>query len=193
MFVAITRYQALTEADAKHYTAIAPAIDYLILRTPMDTKSLVHWVNQALAHGFPKDKLMIHSDEKVLAQCHLTGIHFRESDPRAARYKQQHPDVIVSQATHHATSIQQASNDQLDFVLFGHLFNTASKPGQAPRSETEIQAALDIQDIPIIALGGINTKTINQVPSGFSGIAAISLFATQNLTTLTDLRKAWHK
>ena len=53
-------------------------------------------------------------------------------DTLAFDYKAQHPDVEVSMSTHTINSVKQAYQHQLDYVFYGHIFTTASKPNQQP-------------------------------------------------------------
>ena len=47
--------------------------------------------------------------------------------------------------------VAEAAQRGLDFVLFSHIFETKSKPGLAPRTTDEINAALQY-DIPVVPL-----------------------------------------
>ena len=51
-------------------------------------------------------------------------------DTLAFDYKAQHPDVEVSMSTHTINSVKQAYQHQLDYVFYGHIFTTASKPNR---------------------------------------------------------------
>ncbi len=185
MWVAISK-QTITPELIKQYAAIEPVIDQLILRTR--PKEQVKAIEALLKNDFPKDKITVHSDIEVLNRFNLTHIHFKEMDERAFHLKQTHPDLCVSMSTHSQASAQAAKRHHLDYVLFGHLFETASKPGLPPRTQEEIDSVLTV-DIPVIALGGINFDTLSEVPQGFSGIAAISLFAHHDLHTLSSLKE----
>lgn len=121
---------------------------------------------------------------------HLRAIHFKESAEELKPFVDTHPNIRVSQSTHSATTIQRAANLGLDFVLYGHIFPTQSKPGLAPRTAEEIRAAV-AQPIPVVALGGIALTNISQLPKGFAGIAAISLFENVTTSEMKALRKEW--
>src|SRR5699024_7465527 len=95
-----------------------------------------------------------------------------------------------SMSTHSARAIEVCDANGLDFILFGHIFETTSKKGLPPRSDKEIADALAF-DIPVIALGGINERTVQQLPKGFSGIAAISYFMDADPAEIKALRKDW--
>ncbi len=188
VWVAITPNE-LTETIMSHYVEIAPVIDCLIVRTNQATQAAD--IQGLLDAGFPKDKITAHSNINVLENFDLQRIHFKEMDVRAFDFKRSHPEVCVSMSTHHKETIQQAKAHDLDYVLFGHLFKTRSKPGVPPRTLSEITDALKV-NMPIIALGGINKETRTQVPQGFSGIAAISFFLQQDLHTLRTIKEGEH-
>ena len=78
-----------------------------------------------IAAGFPKDKIIIHSDVDLLESLTLKRLHCREMDTLAFDYKAQHPDVEVSMSTHTINSVKQAYQHQLDYVFYGHIFTTA--------------------------------------------------------------------
>ncbi|WP_251517119.1 MULTISPECIES: thiamine phosphate synthase [Staphylococcus] len=190
MFIAITPYKVLNEHDIEHYRRIEQDIDFLMIRTPMEVELLVEWIEQLKLNYFPINKIIIHSDIDVLERCELWAIHFKEQDARIAQFKQDNPNVQVSASTHYETSVGEAQSLGLDFVLFSHIFETGSKPGQPPRTDQEISSVLKY-DIPIIALGGINSKTLKHLPQGFSGIAGISIFDKAHEDELSALKEVW--
>ncbi len=192
IFIAITKYKDLTNDDVQHFLDISDGIDGLLFRTPMSSSDLSSFLKSLIEKGFPKSKIIIHSDVHLLEQLHLSHIHFREMDEDAFSYKSTHPEIEVSMSTHSIESVKAAYEHDLDYVFFGHIFKTPSKPNQLPRSKAEIQRVLEIP-IPIYAIGGITEKTIPQLPHGFKGICAISFFMNASLQQIELLRKEWLK
>lgn len=192
IFIAITKYKDLTNDDVQHFLDISDGIDGLLFRTPMSSSDLSSFLTSLIEKGFPKSKIIIHSDVHLLEQLHLSHIHFREMDEDAFSYKSIHPEIEVSMSTHSIESVKAAYEHDLDYVFFGHIFKTPSKPNQLPRSKAEIQCVLEIP-IPIYAIGGITEKTIPQLPHGFKGICAISFFMNASLQQIELLRKEWLK
>ncbi len=190
LFIAITPYQDLSKSHIKHYCEIEGVIDYLLIRVPMNTEEVIQWVHELIKNEFPKDKIIIHSDINVIIQCDLSSIHFRENDPYIEEVQASYPDIQVSMSTHHKDAIANAKYLGLDFVLFGHVFETPSKPQQTPRAKSEVEEALQI-DIPIIAIGGINQHTLSSLPNGFSGIAGISIFNQYSKEKLINMKEVW--
>ena len=67
----------------------------------------------------------------------------------------------------------------LDYLLFGTVFETASKPGLAPTGISGLAEAVNAAGrLPVLAVGGVTLETIGQLPAtGCSGFAAIGQFA----------------
>ena len=190
MFIAITQYKHLTTNDIVHYKEIMDIYNYLILRTPMQSSDLQQWIEQAIHFGLDKEKLCIHNDIILLERCNLKSIHFSDMHQDSFQYKAKHPNKIVSMSTHSDSSVAYAESQGFDYVLFGHIFSTSSKPNQPPRTLTEIQSALKY-DIDVVALGGINSSSLQHLPKGFSGIAGISLFSLSTKKQLERLIEEW--
>lgn len=192
MFVAITYYRSPDSKDIIHFINIASNIDYLLIRTPMPDKTTATFLDALIHAGFPKEKILIHSSIDLLEAFNLHAIHFREGDDEAFHYKHHHPEISVSMSAHFVHTIEMAQLNGLDFVLFGHIFESASKKNRPPRSKQEVSEALSFE-IPVIALGGINARTIHELPKGFSGVAAISYFMDTDYLKLEQFRKEWER
>lgn len=190
MFIAVTPYKDLDDEDLNHYIVISEEIDLLLLRVPMTRDDICWAIDYLLASGFPRTKLMIHSDIGILEKYHLSYIHFREQDMQAFEYKKCHPHIFVSMSTHSVESVKLARDGCLDFVFFGHVFETRSKCGLEPRSAKEIEDAISVA-IPVYAIGGIDPYSIKLLPHGFDGICAISFFRDHSLRDIQLLREEW--
>ncbi|WP_426355956.1 thiamine phosphate synthase [Mammaliicoccus sciuri] len=190
MFIAVTPYKDLDVDDLEHYIEIAEEIDLLLLRVPMTHDDLYWTLDYLLANGFSQTKLMIHSDMTILEKYDLNFIHFREDDVQAFEFKKLHPHISVSMSTHSVESVKRAREWSLDFIFFGHVFESRSKYGLKPRSYKEIKDAVSI-DIPVYAIGGIDTHSIKSLPHGFEGVCAISFFRDRSSREIQLLREEW--
>lgn len=173
MIIVITPYVVLDDWHIKRLCVIENRIAGVIIRTPMNRHALKQWLIRLLANDFPKSKVIIHTDIALAAELGISNVHFKEGDQRAASLKQAHPHYQVSMSTHSAAMVRNAKAQQLNFVLFGHLFPTSSKPDLPPRTQLEMDEVLAI-DFPVVALGGITADTVQQISSHFTGIACIS-------------------
>ncbi|MCS4486464.1 thiamine phosphate synthase [Staphylococcus americanisciuri] len=182
MIIVVTPYENLTMKHIERLLCIAPRISGVILRTPMGQEMLAHWIVMLLDTGFPKSKVIVHTDITLAKRLGIRRLHFREGDTTAYRLKDQNPSYSVSMSVHCMASIIEARKHYLDFGIYGHIFSSASKPGQAPRTIEEQRQALSVQ-WPLIAIGGIDMATVSDVTSHFAGIACIrSAFETSKET-----------
>jgi thiamine-phosphate diphosphorylase len=108
------------------------------------------------------------------------GVHLRgDSMPVTRARTSVPPGFIVGRSIHsRAEAISLSSAGGLDYMIFGPVFPTTSKPGQAA---TGVHALADIvaaTAIPVLAIGGVTLDTIPAVTtSGAAGVAAIGFFA----------------
>ena len=190
IFTAITYDKTLTTQDLEHFLNIEEGIDALLFRTSMPKNELKKILIQLINQGFPKDKMIIHSDTALLEELNLSRIHFKENVKTAFAYKKSHPEIQVGMSTHSIDTIYTCIDEGLDYVFYGHIFPTPSHPGDTPRSHDEIVEVLNLP-IPIYAIGGISEHTISKLEYGFDGICAISFFMNASLNEIKELRRKW--
>lgn len=191
IFIAITYFKNLSQQDLNHFLTIESMIDGLLFRTPMSNLDLKQFLEKLIKAGFPKSKIIVHSNVQILKDLDLKWIHFKESDTQAFTLKQLYPDLTVGMSTHHVTTVKQCRDYHIDYVFFGHIFPTASHINETPRSYEEICNVLDI-DISVLAIGGISLSTVSRLPRGFDGLCAISLFMESTVDQINTLKRKWH-
>lgn len=72
---------------------------------------------QLINQGFPKDKMIIHSDTALLEELNLSRIHFKENVKTAFAYKKSHPEIQVGMSTHSIDTIYTCIDEGLDYVF----------------------------------------------------------------------------
>jgi thiamine monophosphate synthase len=82
----------------------------------------------------------------------------------------------VARAVHSAREAARARDEGADLAVFGHVYQTASKPGEPGRGVSALAAACRAADpLPVFALGGITLARIPEVISaGAAGVATRS-------------------
>ena len=74
------------------------------------------------------------------------------------------PHVIVGRSTHSLEQAIQARREGADYIGFGPLFPTGTKPGRPSIGLQDIAAAQKAAgDMPLFCIGGINAATLPQV------------------------------
>jgi thiamine-phosphate diphosphorylase len=75
-----------------------------------------------------------------------------------------------------------AAGRSADYLMFGTVFETPSKPGRTPAGCAALAAAVRATPVPILAVGGVTERTAADVArSGAAGVAAIGLFTSGEL------------
>jgi len=109
------------------------------------------------------------------------GVHLRADSFSAARARAMTPaPFLVGRSVHSAADAVAATRDGgLDYLIFGTVFDTASKPGRQPAGVAALTAVVRATSLPVLAIGGITRARIAEVmAAGASGVAAIGLFDT---------------
>ena len=103
---------------------------------------------------------------------HLRGDSFGARRVRAIAGR----PLLVGRSVHSAE--EAAAVDDVDYLLFGTVFPTASKAGRDAAGPAGLRAAAAAAAIPVLAIGGISLDTVSDVGrTGAAGVAAIGLFA----------------
>ena len=84
---------------------------------------------------------------------------------------------LAGVSIHSVAEGQEAEINGADYCLAGHIFSSSCKPGQEARGLLFLRELKEAVSIPIIAIGGIDEKTIEAVATlGIAGVAVMSRF-----------------
>ena len=102
------------------------------------------------------------------------GIHLPEWLPPAR------PPLDPASRSVHSIESAKAS-DAFDFVIAGHVFATASKPGLPPRGTDWLRGIVVASRIPVVAIGGVTSDNASEVIAlGAAGVAVIGALTTSS-------------
>ena len=116
--------------------------------------------------------------------------------PVAAARRLLGANAIIGYSTHNLKQVQASLRLPIDYLAFGPVFETKSKENPDPTAGLAqlAEAKNLINSLPLVAIGGITSSTLEQVlADGADSLAMISaLFdpapeITQNLRNLYDL------
>lgn len=167
--------------------AYAGGMNFLHIREKQRTaKECMDWV-KALANVIPLSALIVNDRVDVAAASGCAGAHltYHSLSPAEARMVLKNGQKI-GRSVHSVEEAQQAIAAQVDYLLYGHIFASGSKPGLAPRGTTELTQITARWDTPIIGLGGVTPdRTAQVLKAGCAGIAVLS-----GITDATDAKSA---
>jgi len=108
------------------------------------------------------------------------GVHLRGDSMPASRVRAVCPrPFLIGRSIHTADEARLADVAGLDYLVFGTVFATSSKPGRNPAGVAELAACVAATTLPVLAVGGVTVETMPSVTrAGAAGVAAIGLFAS---------------
>jgi thiamine-phosphate pyrophosphorylase len=113
-------------------------------------------------------------DVALAARAH--GVQLRTGSFAAGRVRTMvPPGFLIGQSVH--TAAEAAGARAADFLLYGTVFETRSKPGIAPAGLQRLSEVVRATAVPVLALGGVSADRIPDVlETGAAGFAGISMF-----------------
>ena len=107
------------------------------------------------------------------------GIHLRADSFDAPRIRPRvPPGFLIGRSVHSVPeAVMAAERGAIDYLIFGTVFESVSKPGAAPAGIRQLSAVTAATRIPVLAIGGMISDNIESVmAAGAAGIAGISMF-----------------
>lgn len=118
------------------------------------------------------------------------GVHLRGDSVPAPRVRAFAPaGFIIGRAVHSAEEARRVAREGgLDYLIFGTVFSTPSKPDERGTGVAPLAAACADIPLPVLAIGGMTADRLGDVArAGATGFAAISLFADCDPSSLASL------
>jgi thiamine-phosphate diphosphorylase len=162
--------------------AAASGVDLIQVRErDLDGGPLVRLVRACIAAARgTRTRVLVNDRLDVALAAGAHGVHLRADSIPGARVRQIAPrGFLVGRSIH---SIAEAAGAEvtrgLDYLMFGTVFDSSSKPGREAAGLATLAAVADATTLPVIAVGGVTVARAGEaVRAGASGIAAIGMFA----------------
>lgn len=156
----------------------------------MTAKELYEAVNLLTRVNVPLSKIIINDRVDVAVVTGAKGVQLAYHSLDASMIKTNFPQLAaVGCSIHSVEEGKKAQQAGADYVIYGHIFSSQSKPELEPRGLEELKKLTGSLDIPVIAIGGITPENTKQViNSGADGIAVMSgvLEADDPLAAIKD-------
>jgi thiamine-phosphate diphosphorylase len=113
-------------------------------------------------------------DVAIAAGAH--GVHLRSTSFSPSRARAiVPPGFLIGQSVHSAADAAAARG--ADYLLFGNVFETGSKPGKPAIGLDALADVVRATPVPVLAIGGVTAERVPEVlAAGAAGYAGISMF-----------------
>lgn len=124
--------------------------------------------------------LLVNDRADIARAAEADGVHLTTQSMDAGTIRKTFGEnFVVGASTHSMDEARVARDDGADFIVFGPIFETASKQqyGAPVGLEKLSKVTSALSDFPVLALGGVTSVNAREcLLAGASGIAGISLF-----------------
>jgi thiamine-phosphate pyrophosphorylase len=170
--------------------AVDAGVDLIQIRERrMNARTLLTTTTRAVAltRG-TASRIVVNDRADVALAAGAAGVHLRGNSFDATRLRAVAPaGFLISRSVHNRQEAAAAEAERCDYVLFGTVFRSSSKPEHHPVAG--VDALRDLAGsvhLPVLAIGGVSLANVMQVAqAGASGVAAIGLF--ENRTSLATI------
>jgi thiamine-phosphate pyrophosphorylase len=145
---------------------VAGGVDILQLRAKGYQKSEIVDLARVMlsitkSAGIP---LIVNDHPDLLREVDADGCHVGQEDFRTAEARDlAGRDCIVGRSTHSLEQAQQAQQEGADYIGFGPLFPTPTKPSAAAVGLDQLGGLHDKVRLPIFCIGGVKLKNLGEV------------------------------
>lgn len=108
--------------------------------------------------------LIINDHIEVAKATKAEGVHLGQEDCSVGEARKQLQEgILVGKSTHSIDQARKAEEEQPDYIGFGPLFATPTKPDYLPVGLADIAKVHQLLDLPIFCIGGIKLENLSEV------------------------------
>ena len=126
-------------------------------------------------------RLLVNDRSDVAASAGADGVHLTSESLSPSVVRSAFgEDFLIGVSTHSRVEALAARDDGADFVVFGPVFETASKQQYGePQGLSQLESvAAALAPFPVLALGGVTVERVSDcLQAGARGVAGISIFS----------------
>jgi thiamine-phosphate pyrophosphorylase len=108
--------------------------------------------------------LVVNDHAEIAGQVAVEGVHVGQDDDSIESVRQKAArDILVGKSTHSLEQARDAQREGADYIGFGPLFATPTKPDYVPIGLADIKRVHTEVNLPIFCIGGINIDNLQSV------------------------------
>ncbi|MFC3040736.1 thiazole tautomerase TenI [Virgibacillus xinjiangensis] len=138
-------------------------------------REMVEAIEWLLAMGIPPEKIVVNHRIDVAHVTGVKGVQLAHHSIDVSTVRNAFGHLSIGCSVHSVKEAVSASEHGADYLLFGHIYPTSSKPGLAPRGLEGLRQVVRSASVPVIAIGGITPENTREtIQNGASGTAVLS-------------------
>jgi len=176
--IAVTNDQLIVSDLVNRIIAIQHQIDFVILREKSKSDNeLFQIITKLKMNGFDMNKIIVHNRADIAFITGITKVQLPSYSLPLKELKLSFPTLSFGQSIHSYEEAKRACANHADWLLYGHIYETNSKPNIRPRGIDELVQIAQHLPIPVYAIGGIKNKHITELKQyKIAGVAMKSTF-----------------
>ncbi|HLR52597.1 MAG TPA: thiazole tautomerase TenI [Candidatus Avamphibacillus sp.] len=157
-------------------TDIHSFVDFIHLRESNWTaREYITVIDQLCKRGIPREKIIVNDRVDVAKVTDVGGVQLTLHSIDVQDVNRIFPELYIGCSVHSVKEAIASEKGGANFLIYGHIFETASKPGLPPRGLHMLKDVVKSVTIPVIAIGGITPDNAKRViRTNVSGIAVMS-------------------
>ncbi|WIV17812.1 thiamine phosphate synthase [Paenibacillus polygoni] len=175
------------DLERSYFPEIWPYVTSLHLRKKENTyEEMEKLVLQLQELKIPANKLTLNRQTQLALTYQTGALHMGIQEAglslKTSFYREENGAAVTAKralrcgiSVHSLQEAKIAEEQGADYIFYGHMYPSHSKPGMPPKTLSSLQEICDVVKLPVIAIGGITPSRVEELMlSGASGIAAIS-------------------
>ncbi|AOZ94802.1 thiamine phosphate synthase [Paenibacillus crassostreae] len=168
------------QSELEHFARVAALIHPYVTAFHLREKTsqaLELWkgVMALRTSGVPLSKVIINDRVDVACASGVGGVQLNYQSLEVWAVRNAFANMRIGRSVHDVQEAEQMSYQGADYLIYGHIFPTDSKPGQLARGTKALEEVVKRVRVPVIAIGGIKPENVQQIMvTGAAGIAVLS-------------------
>jgi len=189
----ISTGQQTKDEFVKKASSIQKFVDYIHLRErEWSATDHIEVIGRLIKAGLPLEKIIVNDRVDIAVMEQTGGVQLASHSLDIQKVKHFFPTMPIGCSVHDMAEAIEKEKCGADFLLFGHIFSTYSKPGLPPRGLKKLKCLISSVTIPVIAIGGIKPNNVSRIlDTGAKGVAVLSgvLLEEDSLQAASEYRE----
>ncbi|PYM10443.1 MAG: thiamine phosphate synthase [Verrucomicrobia bacterium] len=169
-------YVSAENAPAILQKLIAGEIDIVQLRGKNRSLDELSALAEKLLTTSANIPLIANDHAEIARRVEVQGVHVGQDDATIEKVRAQiKRPIVVGKSTHSIEQAVAAEREGADYIGFGPIFSTPTKPDYSPIGLAQIREVHERVSIPIFCIGGIKSENLTQaIAAGAKRVVIVS-------------------